>query len=792
MLRVYACIATEHDIRLVLVAAVICLFASCTAFALARQMRPMRGGRRTLWLAALAFVTGTGIWATHFIAMLAFQPHMPTGYAPGLTLLSILIAITVTGFAWQVALNRGGTLLPALLFTAGIATMHFTGMAALQIGGRIDYDLPTVAIAALLGWLFAAVSVDRFRRHAHGLPIVPALLFVGAICVLHFGAMSAASIRPDPSITISASAVETSTLAIAIGSLVVLILGLATVSVLTEARLVRNAAEEAERLKRFTESGMEGLAILDRGRIVDANRIFWGMLGVDPTFPPTGLELAAIMPGAPARPDEADGPLFREAELLRPDGGRLSVDVARRLDRTRGQRRDMVVLRDISERKAAAARIAHLAAHDPLTGAANRLAFSQVLDETILRSSIDAPVAMLCLDLDRFKSVNDIYGHPAGDTLLVEATRRVRACLGADEILARLGGDEFVILQPPGDQPSSAGLLAERVCRTLAEPFEIGAHRIQIGASVGIALHPIDADSAEELHRKADVALYRAKAEARGTARFFDAEMDEQLLRRHRMEAELRGAAQAGELHLHYQPLASTHAGEIVGFEALLRWRSPTFGDVPPAAFIPLAEESGAIVDIGEWVLREACREAASWVRPLKIAVNLSPLQFACGDLVDTVERVLAETGLEAHRLDLEITEGVLIKDADRALDVLTRLKGLGASIAMDDFGTGYSSLSYFRTFPFDKVKIDQSFIRDMATSPQAMAIVRAVIGLGKTLDMAVLAEGVETLGQMDMLQHEGCALMQGYAISRPAPIAAFDALLRAPTADPLDRRVAA
>jgi diguanylate cyclase (GGDEF)-like protein len=780
VLRVYACLSSQHDFRLVLVAAAICLFSSLTAFMLAGHIRKMQGGRHALWLLSLAFVTGTGIWATHFIAMLAYQPHLPTAYSPVPTTLSILIAIGMTGLAWWSALRHRP--LPAaatgLLMAAGIASMHFTGMAALRTTGHLTYDGDLVAAAIAIGWLCATLAMRSFQRSKQHLPLTAMLCFTLAICVIHFGSMGAAAIIPDPNVEIPASSIDGRGLAILVTTLVGAILSIAFAVTMLERRLAAHAAEEAERLKRFTDSAMEGLAILEGDRIIDANQIFWAIAGFDPADPPNDIDVGTVLPTHRSRIAQAEGSGFVETELRDVRGRIVCVETAVRHAPINGNRREMIVVRDITERKAAAAKIAHLASHDPLTGCANRLSMSDVMTEVLARSSVETPAAMLCLDLDRFKAVNDLYGHPAGDAVLIEATRRMRACLVDGEMLARLGGDEFAIIQPPCEQPRMAGQLAEQIIATLLNEFVIGDLTLNIGASIGIALHPSNAETGEELHKKADLALYRAKADGRGVFRFFDEAMDEQLVRRHQMEAELRRALPAGLLSLHYQPLVSLKSGGAIGFEALLRWQHPTLGNIPPSVFIPMAEETGLIVPIGEWVLREACREAVRWKQPLQIAVNLSPVQFAHGDIVATVEAIVAETGIDPHRLDLEITEGLLIKDADEALVMLRQLKAIGVQISMDDFGTGYSSLSYFRMFPFDKVKIDQSFVHDMAGNPQALAIIKAVIGLGKGLGMAVLAEGVETAEQMSMLQDEGCEEIQGFAISRPGPIEQFERIL--------------
>ena len=426
---------------------------------------------------------------------------------------------------------------------------------------------------------------------------------------------------------------------------------------------------------------------------------------------------------------------------------------------------------DVTDRARAQRQIAHMARHDTLTDLPNRAAFNEKLAAAFEQASANgAAFAVLCVDLDRFKEINDVFGHSVGDALLCETSRRMHVAADG-EFLARLGGDEFTLIIEKDAHHAAA--VAERLLATLASEIEVGDNHLRVSMSIGVAVFPADGKDASTLVANADAALYRAKAEGRGSIRFFAAEMDERLRERRMLQHELRSAIGRGELVLHYQPQARI-GGEILGFEALVRWRHPTRGMVQPGAFIPLAEESGLIVAIGEWILREACREAASWPHPLQIAVNLSPIQFRHGDLALLLHGILLETGLPAHRLELEITEGVLIGDFSRALSILRRLKALGVRIAMDDFGTGYSSLSYLQSFPFDKIKIDRTFIANLIVNEHSAAIVRAVIGLGRGLNLPVVAEGVETGEQLAFLTREHCDEMQGFLIGRPAPIAAY------------------
>lgn len=440
---------------------------------------------------------------------------------------------------------------------------------------------------------------------------------------------------------------------------------------------------------------------------------------------------------------------------------------------------------DVTERRQTESRMAHMAYHDGLTDLPNRVAFVQSLTQMIEACEGSFEFAVLSVDLDRFKEVNDVFGHEIGDKLLVEASRRLQsAAQGA--LVARLGGDEFGLIID-GVQPEAGRNLAERLAEAMQPEFRIDGKTIRVGTTAGIAVFPHNGKDAGSLLANAGAALFRAKAEARGSVCVFEAQMDEQIRDRRLMHQELAQAVRNGEITLNYQPQATV--GRIItGFEALVRWHHPVRGFVSPGAFIPLAEESGLIVEMGEWILREACREAASWKEPLQIAVNLSPVQFLHGDLVALVHSILLDTGLSAGRLELEITEGVLIRDFDRGLALLRRLKALGVRIAMDDFGSGYSSLSYLQSFPFDKIKIDREFVMNIGRNPQSAAIVRAVIGLGRGLDVPIVAEGVETQEQLAFLTTENCDEVQGYFIGRPAPIQQYASLVGHPEA-PADAR---
>ncbi|HUB14088.1 MAG TPA: EAL domain-containing protein [Acetobacteraceae bacterium] len=425
---------------------------------------------------------------------------------------------------------------------------------------------------------------------------------------------------------------------------------------------------------------------------------------------------------------------------------------------------------DVTEQRLAEARIAHMAMHDPLTDLPNRLLFRQRLEDALRRPARDERCAVLCLDLDQFKDVNDTLGHPVGDALLKAVTQRLCGLVRQTDTVARLGGDEFAIVQSRFDHSSESTALADRLLHELSQPFDVAGHHIVIGTSIGIAMAPDDGADPDTLLKSADIALYQAKSDGRNRFRYFEPAMDALMQARRELELDLRRAVAESEFELFYQAQVNLASKQVSGFEALLRWRHPRHGIVLPGKFIPLAEETGLIIQIGEWALHNACQHARWWPSPLKVAVNISAVQFRNRRLVEAVTRALRDSGLDPCRLELEVTESVMIQDFDAAMAMLYQLKALGVSISMDDFGTGYSSLSYLRSFPFDKIKIDQSFIRGLGKKSDCTAIIRAVTGMCGSLGITATAEGVETAEQYQLLCAENCTEIQGYFVTEPRP----------------------
>jgi len=464
---------------------------------------------------------------------------------------------------------------------------------------------------------------------------------------------------------------------------------------------------------------------------------------------------------------------------LKADGSEIQVLTFGRRVTFHGRDGYLVAVVDITERQKAEAKIAYMAHHDGLTNLANRELYQERLRQALENGRAESTrVAVLCIDLDLFKNVNDSFGHPIGDRLLKMVAERLRSEVRGNNLVARLGGDEFAVILASGVSPNEASDYAAGLIKVLSASYDIDGIEVVIGASIGIALSPGDGETSEELMRNADMALYRAKSDGGGVHRFFEKEMDRQAQKRRDMELDLRRAFANGEFEVHYQPLVDIAADRISGFESLLRWRHPEKGMISPADFIPVAEDIGLIVALGEWVLREACTEAVKWPTDVKVAVNLSPMQFRSRNLVQVVVSALAHSGLSPLRLDLEITESVFLAETEANLAILHQLRELGVSISMDDFGTGYSSLSYLRSFPFDKIKIDRSFVKDLAQRSDCVAIVRAISGLGRSLNITTTAEGVETVDQLDWLRAEGCNEVQGFLFSAARPAAEIGQLL--------------
>ena len=794
VLRVLTCLTAQHDYRLVALAVAICAIAALASFKIYAHVAVSDGLRRSILLVLTGICSASGIWATHFIAMLAYDAGFPVAYEPFATAGSFFIAIAVTTLGFVVAASALPWLVAVggAVIGAGIGVMHFIGMHALIVPGVLHWDSGLAAASIAIGVVLASAAMIAFQRagRRRALPIA-AGLFTLAVCGLHFTAMAAATILPDPLVVVPPSPVGNPLMVLAVSgaTLVIMLSGIASTA-LMENHMRRQREDELriqnQRFDLALGNMGEGLCMFDgEKRLVVCNGRYAKMYGLPPELlkPGTphrliiehrvlsgilkgeasGDALKQVMTALRALPGDAvssridelsDGRLIRVTRQPMAGGGWVATHL------------------DVTEQQRSAAKIAHMAQHDALTDLPNRVLLHEHLDR-----AFDAArggrrrLAVFMLDLDRFKDVNDTLGHPVGDLLLKAVAARLRSCLRESDMIARLGGDEFAIVQDVTEPVAESTALAEAIQEAFRAPFDLGGHQVSTGTSVGIAVAPAHGRDSDEILKSADLALYRAKTAGRGTHRFFEPELDRLMQHRRELEHDLRCALTKGEFELHYQPFANLKSGEIAGCEALLRWLHPERGLIPPAEFIPLAEETGLVVPLGEWVLRTACAEAARWPSGLKIAVNLSAAQFRSRELTPAVVSALAASGVAPSRLELEVTESLVMHDSELVFATLRRLQELGVRIALDDFGAGSSSLSVLRKFPFDKIKIDRGFVSELRHADEdaratARAVVRFAVSLGKT----TTAEGVETGDQLEVLSAANCTEMQGYYFCRPKP----------------------
>lgn len=916
MFDILFCIRDAHDIRFVGLAAAICLLSTITAVLMIRQSRAAIGRGRLGWAISGGFATGFGIWATHFVAMLGYDPGIIIGYEIARTAGSLLIVLATTIAAMLIATRGQGAralVAASVLAGSGFATMHYVGMAALEMPALIRWHTGYLALSVALAIvpLYPAFAL-ALRRTTLASGLGAALVMTAAIVGLHFSGMTAIDLVPSriegtrallssttmsmlislvsaalltlclaglivarrTRAAISASELQFSALVKGISDCAIYMLdaegrvanwnagaqklkgylpdeivgqplgsfylpeeaaagapdtALATARetgkytgegwrlrkngtrfwahvtierfcdeqgrILGFAKITRDMTRLKEDQDRIAEARRhrdaaldhmhQGLCLFDaRGRLVLANRRFAEMWGLhEAQCPPGTGALDVLRTALCARTGEvtADSQLARiwarlEDSLRDPSLPPFVLELDEELivamsSRSMADGGWVTTIEDITARRRSEEQIVHMALHDGLTGLPNRTSFNQWLDGEIVQAAAQRrKLAVVAIDLDRFKEINDTHGHAVGDRVLEQIGSSLAQALERGEIAARVGGDEFAVAKHFSDRAELEAFV-ERIGHSLALSDGEAAC---VGASLGIAIYPDDAQGREALLNNADLAMYRAKASPGETICYYQPGMDEEARYRRQIANELRHALARGEFHLLYQPQPSLRTQQLSGYEALLRRKHPRLGSISPMEFIPVAEQTGEIISIGQWVLRTACAEAAGWSTQDKVAVNLSPVQLLQADLPEIVASILLETGLAPRRLELEITETALISDRARALHSLRRIKALGVSVAMDDLGTGYSSLDTLHSFPFDKIKIDKSFLLQSEQSPQAQAIIRAVLALGRSLGIPVLAEGVETLQQLELLVEEGCDEAQGYLFGHPAamPIA--------------------
>ena len=914
MYRILACLETAHDWKLVLLAALVCVISSAVTIMTLARARTIPGRSRLRWILTAGAAGGFGIWATHFIAMLAFDPGLPLAYDFPLTLISLIAAMAIVAGGAEVAISRGfqgSALAGGAVMGSGVCTMHYLGMMAVSTHGYIRWAPDLVIASIVAGLAIGAVAMWVFERRTPWTRTSAAIILVLAIVAHHFTAMGAVTVVPDPRRAASGLALSPDTMSLVLALMAAGILGLcaaavrwgrqmddikaanerrfstllegvrdyaifmldpdgrianwnmgaqrikgytgdevigrhfAEVSAVDAAARVTHAAglrialdggryegesvqkrkdgstfwahtvitplyDDQQKLVGFANVTRDitdqkaaqdrilevshnldaalshmshGLCLFDANeRLVLSNARFTSIYGLDSDFVKPGLSLRDLLRGIITQregqvPDETKLDAFHakhRAIITQPGGGitvselvaNRTLSIAHRPMPSGGW---VTTFDDITERRASEQRIAHMARHDGLTGLPNRVHFNEHLDtELAWAARHGEQVAVITIDLDRFKDINDQRGHEIGDEALKVLAERLAALTSGDgRFVARLGGDEFAAVKRFDHDTNIADcvtLLYDCIC----EAIPVDGMDVHLQASLGVAVYPQDGSLRETLLNNADLALYRAKTPGGDKICFYEPGMDEAARDRRALAKDLQRALANKEFRVFYQVQQDVQTREITGYEALVRWKHPVRGYVSPVDFISVAEESGAILEMGAWVLRAACIEAATWNEHLKIAVNLSPVQLNDVNLIEVVHSALAESGLSPHRLELEITESTIIEDKIRALHILRQIKALGVTIAIDDFGTGYASLDTLNSFPFDKIKIDRSFLMEADKSAQARAIVRAILALGRSLDIPVLAEGVETEGQMALLREEGCHQAQGYLLGRP------------------------
>ena len=775
MLRIVDCLTVDHDLRFVLLAAAVCVFGWTATMIV--SSRAAGFDRTLMWRCLLGLCAGSTVWATHFIAVLAYQTSLPITYDAGLTAASLVLGVIVIGSGFAIAIvgrtDRKQRALGGATVGIGVIVLHYVGMAALRFPGHIGYDANLVALSIACSVVFGALGLDaafaavrRYRR------VLGAAFLLTMTVSLHFTGMGATQLEFGIADVGAGTGISRSALAIAVTLAAIASLSIGAVGAILDQRVSERFAAEAERFRTLADGAFEALLVHDHGTLVDVNAPARRLFGLSEDLALHDIDdlFGAGLDQTLRRWADQYAGTAAEMTLIRTDGSSFPAEISRRTIRlANGHAGELIAVRDLTQRKESEARITHLALHDPLTGLPNRRFFVELANKARAQAErYGGHFALFAMDVDNFKLVNDMHGHAAGDELITAIASRIAGVLREGDVVARFGGDEFAIVETSTIQPHDAMALAERLVELLQQPIRLADAEVVISVSIGIALYPVDGSTLDELMRNADTAMYRAKADGKATYRFFEPQMDAVLAARRKLETRLRRAIIEERLEIAYQPLVDCMSHAPLGFEALVRWTDDELGSVSPAEFIPVAEETGLVVALGEFVLHRACRDAVTWPRPLRVAVNLSVVQFKRKGLVETVERALAESGLPGERLELEVTESLLIDNRDDALRILSELKGLGVSIAMDDFGTGYSSLSYLQSFSFDKIKIDRSFVADLEHNDQNAGIVRAVMSMGKSLHMRVVAEGVESHAQAGILRGLQCDELQGFYFARP------------------------
>ncbi|WP_246469512.1 bifunctional diguanylate cyclase/phosphodiesterase [Cohnella nanjingensis] len=801
-------LSSTYNVPLVLLSFLIAILASYAALDLGVRIHKAKAPARYIWLCGGAFAMGMGIWAMHFIAMLAFHlSAVPVSYNLATVLLSILPAILASGLALHIV-NRPEArtshyIVSALFIGAGIVSMHYIGMAAMVMEAAIRYNpfLWALSAAIALATSYAALLLLRdARRHAGSFggwrrKAFGALIMAIAISGMHYTGMSAATFEHDhQAMGASSSAIDSTLLAYSIGIAMFILLVLVLISAIVDDRFESRTAASERKFRSVIESANDAIILSDyRGVIISWNQSAQHIFGYAEQEV-LNRRLEVIIPdrykeahrlGMARYKDTGDPYIIGktvEMHGLRKDGTEFPLELSMATWQEEGSSFYSSIIRDITERKKAEEKMNRMVYRDPLTDLPNRHLLNDRLAQALDQASKNKmTIGIMFIDLDRFKYINDTLGHAMGDLLLIEAASRIQSCTSKGDTVSRQGGDEFLVLLP-NTTADEVTRKAQRLLQLFAQPFVLNDAEMFVTPSIGISLYPSDGRDIETLIKNADTAMYRVKEQGKNNFQFYTPDMNEAVTKKMKLEIGLRKGLERREFKVHYQPQMDVGTGKITGVEALLRWHHPELGNVSPAEFIPLAEETGLIIPIGEWVLYEACRQAKSWqdegLPPMRVAVNISSRQFQQSNLLEAVSRVLHDTGLEPQYLELELTESI-IQDSKYAIGTMQKLKEMGTSLSIDDFGTGYSSLSYLKLFPIDTLKIDQSFTRNILADAKDAALVQTIINMAHNLELKVIAEGVETQEQLHFLTQRHCNEAQGYYFSRPIAPEDLSAILR-------------
>ena len=779
---VFNSLTMHHDFMHIVIAVLVLGFSLvCALLVFQRSMigRSETGSRR--WVIAAGIVTGLGVWATHFIAMLGYQPGFPVKFDAFVTLMSALIAVIGLTVATAIASNGTASMrkfFAALVASGTVIVMHYFGMTAMRESVGITYDpgLVLLSIIVCVGFYVLAYAC-RISTIALVRNLTSWACAMLAILGVHFLGTAAMTMTPLATMPESGWLLGAGALSAVIASSICLILMFSALAAGLDSLVVQMRSIESLKLSALADSSQEALFMVSaHGKVIQANMAAETMLGIPRDDMPGADIIDILQLDDLGNFTDGEDRLLGEHVLHMPGGHDVTVEITIRAMQNSEARFTVFAVRDLTRRLRQEAKVRALAYRDTLTGLPNRTAFNMTLEAAIRdKPYACSDLAVLIIDVDEFKEVNDQFGHATGDSLLKVAGRRISSCLSPSDMVARLGGDEFAIILRGRASIHQIKWTANKILKAFATPITLGTRTLSMGASIGIAMAEPEATGTARVLTAADRALYAAKEAGRGCYRVYDAALHEVHEQKRDLEAALHEAIEGDQFVLHFQPKVCSHTRAIVGREALIRWNRPGRGMVYPDTFIPVAEQSLLINDIGRWTIRAACEAAVKWDATETVAVNLSARQFLDPDLVADVRDVLRETGLNPARLELEITETALILNKQLAATILMELKALGIKIALDDFGTGYSSMSYVQSFPFDRLKIDRSFVAAMNGDRKSRAIVEAIISLAHSLDIPVVAEGVETEEQASLLRSLLCEELQGFLIARPEPFTSPD-----------------